>query len=115
MHIELTVADHVKNGFISLAAWPAGSEQEARDAIASVDALVDDDAEPDSDTCDFAFILDLHETADGMNCIDNGRRILPLQIAMRLAPEQVSAWLSARPEPEDLVGCRPPVLAGLPA
>tara|TARA_R110000737_G_scaffold293837_1_gene300403 strand:- start:287 stop:631 length:345 start_codon:yes stop_codon:yes gene_type:complete len=100
MLIELTVADHEANGFIGLAKWIAASESEARHAIDAIDALVDDDMEPDNKTCDFSFVLDLRDPRKPWDMIDTGKRALPLQIAMRLAPEQTSAWLATRPDPD---------------
>lgn len=96
--VVLTVGDHDKNGFIALARWPYPTEQEARAFIASVDAQVDDDSEPDLRTASYTFILDLCE---GNDTIDNGKRLLPTQVAMSLAPALVQQWLTERPEPDE--------------
>jgi len=108
MEIVLTVADHEQNGFIDLARWIKLAEPEARRLIASVDARVLAECEPDLATDPFTFTLDLR---DGLyNLIGGGERQLPMQEAMRLAPEQVSRWLTERPIPDDVAHIWPPVL-----
>lgn len=98
--VRLTVADHDRNGFVSLAEWGPLPEQDARRFIAAIDAMVSDDAEPDIKTAPFTFILDL--VAPNEDLIDTGKRHLPTQTAMSLAPEQVQHWLSARPDPDSV-------------
>lgn len=98
--VVLTVADHEQNGFVSLARWEFPNEAAARAFIAAEDAAIPDGAEPDhrDPNVAFCFILDL---ANGRyETVDNGRN-LPLQAAMRLAPEQVREWLDVRPNPDD--------------
>lgn len=112
MHIILTVADHDQNGFVALARSPRMSEAEARAFIAAQDALVGDDAEPDLQTCSFSFVLDLME--ENGDCIDNGKRSLPTQIAMMLAPNPVRQWLNERPYPDAVINRAVPLMA-LPA
>ena len=97
--VVLTVADHDQNGFVHLARWDGFSETAARQFIETIDDLVSDDSEPDNKTASFAFILDLW---DGQDCIDNGNRSLPTQVAMSLAPEQVQNWLLERPDPDSV-------------
>jgi hypothetical protein len=99
--VILTVADHDQNGFVSLAIWPGLSEADARRFISDADALVSDDNEPDIKTAAFTFILDLIDQRSGM--IDNGKRLLPTQVAMSLAPDQVQDWLNERPRPDDVI------------
>ncbi|MBZ9759431.1 hypothetical protein LB553_00830 [Mesorhizobium sp. CA8] len=111
-HVVLTVADFEQNGFVALAQWSGLSEEAARSFIAEQDAAVSDDAEPDSDTAPFAFILDLM-TPNG-DCVDNGKRMLPTQVAMSLAPEQVRLWLEERPDPDSAMYRRVPELGGRP-
>lgn len=97
--VVLTVADHEQNGFASLARWEFPNEVAARAFMAAEDAAIPEGAEPDHRDPDIAFnfILDL---ADGRyETVDNGR-CLPLQAAMRLAPEQVRDWLAERPDPD---------------
>jgi hypothetical protein len=101
--VILTVADHDKNGFVHLARWPNLAEADARNFIGAIDGEVTDDSEPDIKTASQTFILDLW---DGRDLIDNGKRLLPMQVAMSLAPDQVQDWLNERPEP-DSVMCRP--------
>lgn len=108
MHVVLTVADHEKNGFVALARWPEMSESEARAFIEAHDAMVDDESEPDIKTAAFTFILDLME-ANG-DCHDTGKRLLPTQVAMLIAPEQVSKWINERPDPDSVLGCFVPQL-----
>lgn len=110
--IVLTVADHEQNGFVALAAWRGMALSEAHEHIAGIDASIDDEMEPDIDTAPFTFILDLWE---GDDCIDSGARLLPTQIAMSLAPEQVRGWLDSRPEPDSLLFEPIPVRAQFPA
>jgi hypothetical protein len=96
--VVLTVADHEQNGFMSLARWQFPDEAAARAFIEAENAAIPDGAEPDHLDPDvsFNFLLDL---ADGRwDVVDNSRN-LPLQAAMRLAPEQVRAWLAERPDP----------------
>ena len=57
--VVLTVADHEQNGFVSLARWRFADQKEALEFIASEDAKVMPDAEPDIKTAPFSFILDL--------------------------------------------------------
>lgn len=96
--VRLTACDHEQNGFVHLAIWRHGSEAEARYMIEAAEALVDREAEPDNATATFAFILDL--VSDDGDCHDTGKRMLPTQVAQRLAPDQVAAWLRERPVPD---------------
>jgi hypothetical protein len=100
--VELTVGDHEQNGFVHLARWQFSDELTARAFIAAENAAIPDGAEPDHKTDAFTFILDLHEGVRCENMVDNSRN-LPMQSAMRLAPEQVQAWLDERPEPDSVV------------
>lgn len=113
MSVILTVADHEQNGFVALARWTGLSEEEARTFITSIDDIVDDEAEPDNETAAYAFILDLMDDANG-DCLDTGKRMLPTQIAMSLAPFQVRRWLAERPVPDCVRNQTVPVL-GRPA
>lgn len=97
--VELTVGDHEQNGFVHLARWQFQDEPTARSFIAAENAAIPDGAEPDHKTDAFTFILDLHEGARCDNMVDNSRN-LPMQSAMRLAPDQVRHWLDERPEPD---------------
>lgn len=114
-HIILTVADHVAppiGGFVALARWNATSYREALAAVRSCDEAVPPGAAGDPEVDDFTFILDVWPNE--LDCTDNGEVCLPLQDAMRLAPEAVQAWLSERPEPDSVLEFAPPVLPGLP-
>lgn len=104
--VVLTVADHEQNGFVALARWPTLTKTEARGFIEAIDRSITDDAEPDHKTDAFTFILDLCE---GYDTIDNGKRNLPLQTAMSLAPEQVQDWLIERPIPDSVICRRIPI------
>jgi hypothetical protein len=99
--VTLTVADHDQNGFLSLARWQFFDGASARAFIAAADAAIPDGAEPDNRDPDvaFNFLLDLYSGQHDLE--DNGRN-LPLQVAMRLAPDQVRAWLDKRPDPNAL-------------
>jgi hypothetical protein len=97
--VILTVADHDQNGFVALAKWPNLSEAEARAFIDAQDALVNDESEPDIKTAAFTFILDLMDD-ENRDLVDTGKRQLPMQIAMSLAPDQVRRWLDERPVPD---------------
>ncbi len=110
--LTLTAADHRQNGFVALARWKGLSETEARAHIAAVDAMVSDDSEPDIKNCDFSFILDLHDPR--YDQIDTGKRCLPSQIAMTLAPDRVQQWLADRPEPDSMLCTEIPVLDRFP-
>ena len=100
--VELTVGDHEQNGFIHLARWQFPDEAAARAFIAAENAAIPEDAEPDAKTDAFTFILDLHEGVRCENMVDNSKN-LPMQSAMRLAPEQVQQWLAERPDPDSAV------------
>lgn len=108
--IELTVGDHEQNGFVHLARWQFPDEATARAFIAAENAAIPEGAEPDNKTDAFTFILDLHEGVRCMDMVDNSRN-LPLQSAMRLAPDQVRWWLKKRPEPDSMIGYASPLLA----
>lgn len=97
--VVLTVADHDQNGFVALGLWPNLTEAAARNFIQRIDDRVSDEMEPDIRTAAFTFILDLWRETD---CIDNGKRCLPTQVAMSLAPAQVRAWLDERPDPDSV-------------
>jgi hypothetical protein len=99
--VELTVGDHEQNGFVHLARWQFPDEASARAFIDAENAAIPDGAEPDHMTEPFTFILDLHEGVRCDNMVDNSRN-LPMQSAMRLAPDQVRAWLDERPEPDSV-------------
>lgn len=101
-HVVLTVADRERNGFVSLARWPLMGEADARAFIDAADAQVSDESEPDILTASFTFILDLMDEANG-DMIDTGKRVLPTQVAMSLAPEQVRQWLEERPDPDSVM------------
>lgn len=98
--VILTVADHEKNGFISLARWEFPNERAARAFMAAEDAAIPEGAEPDHMDPDTAFNFLLDLASARYETVDNGRN-LPLQQAMRLAPEQVRVWLDERPNPDD--------------
>ena len=100
--IVLTAADHEQNGFVSLAKWSNLSEMQARAFIDVTDASISDDAEPDIKTAPFTFILDLMDDSN-WDCIDTGKRSLPMQVAMSLAPDEVRRWLDERPEPDCVI------------
>jgi len=110
MKIVLTAADHERNGFVALAQWKGLDEHGARAFIAGEDAGVTDESEPDLATVPFTFILDLMNEENG-DLVDTGKRILPTQAAMRLAPEQVRRWLEERPDPDSVMNRPVPVLA----
>lgn len=110
MKIRLTVADHDRNGFVTLAEWPLMPEQEARSLIAGVDATVSAEAEPDHKDAPFWFILDLIGVPDG-DLLDTSSKALPTQTAMAIAPEPVQAWLNERPEPDLVMYRRAPLLS----
>ncbi|MEO1658281.1 MAG: hypothetical protein AAFR65_11200 [Pseudomonadota bacterium] len=114
MYIELCAADHVQDGFVYLARWDRADEATCQSALDAVDELIDPEAEPDTQTEDYTFILDLYDSKDDL--VGNNKRNLPLQIAMRLAPDQVSQWLKERPDPDALAlaGYEPPCLSGQP-
>lgn len=106
--IVLTALDHDQNGAVTLAETSMIMRCAANDLIAKVDALVDDDSEPDDDAA-FSFVLDL-KLSNG-DVVDTGKRVLPAQIAMSLAPDAVSRWLAERPEPDTVVNRRPSSLS----
>lgn len=107
--VELTVGDHDQNGFVHLARWQFPDEAAARAFIATENAAIPAGAEPDHMTEPFTFILDLHEGVRCENMVDNSRN-LPMQSAMRLAPDQVQWWLNARPEPDSMIDLNSPLL-----
>lgn len=114
--VELTVGDHIQNGFCHIARWLFPDEAQARAFIQNENDLIDDGAEPDHMVEDYTFILDLHEgdiTLTGGELVDTSRN-LPLQSAMRLAPDLVREWLENRPDPngkEELAKNSSPLLS----
>jgi hypothetical protein len=109
MNIILTACDREKDGFVAVAKWIDITQAAARTVIDAIDSLVDDDAEPRLSSDAFAFILDLMDDKTG-DMIDTGKRLLPTQLAMSLAPDQVSAWLKERPDPDCVINQRVPIL-----
>lgn len=97
--VQLTVGDHEQNGFVGIARWQFPDERSARAFIEAENAAIPEGAEPDHKTDAFTFILDLHEGARCQDMVDNSRN-LPLQSAVRLAPDLVQRWLTERPEPD---------------
>jgi hypothetical protein len=99
-HLELTACDHEQNGYVGLALWMADTLDDAMAAVARVNAMCPEEAQPDPKTEPFSFILDVHTGENGL-CFDHidDSVSLPMQIAMRLAPDQVRAWLQTRPQP----------------
>lgn len=110
--IVLTVADHEKNGFIELAQWPGLDEAVALELIRTVDKTVTDDSEPDKENAPYWFILDLKN--GNHDLVETSQRLLPTQVAMKLAPEQVQVWLNERPNPNRLLGRAVPSLSLTP-
>ncbi len=108
--VRLTVADHDQDLFFHAAVFRCESEADARAKIAIVDGLVDDESEPELETCNFSFILDLIENDNFQDLIDTGKRCLPLQVARQLAPDAIDKWLTQRPDDCAAVIHRPPVL-----
>lgn len=108
MNIILTVADHEQNGFVALAQWSGLSEEEGNHIIAAVNAAIPDEAEPDAATEPYTFILDL---MDGAHTRIDESRLLPMQLAMRVAREQVTYWLEDRPVPDLVSNKVPPTLS----
>lgn len=112
--LRLTVADHEQEGFVHLARWARTDRASAMKTIDRVMDLIDADAEPDRVEAPFWFILDLVE-ADGFSQEYEGPKMLPTQIASRLAPEQVARWLRDRPDPDSYsLTNREPLLPGQP-
>ncbi|OEI83698.1 hypothetical protein GRI33_06150 [Brucella sp. BO3] len=110
MNIVLTACDREKDGFVAVAKWIDITQAAARLVIEAIDSLVDDDAEPRNASDAFAFILDLMDDKTG-DMIDTGKRLLPTQLAMSLAPDQVSAWLKERPDPDCVINQRVPIVS----
>lgn len=98
--IILTVADHEQDGFLALAHWPVTSMADGLAAIRAVDASISDEEAGDSKVDAFNFLLDLH--SDAHNCDDTSEKCLPLQLAMRIAPDAVQNWLNTRPNPNKM-------------
>ena len=66
--------------------------------------MIPEEAEPDPEVEPYTLILDVHDCdirKDGANLIDNSKS-LPLQVAMRLAPNIVETWLRDRPDPDEM-------------
>lgn len=110
MNIILTACDREKDGFVAVAKWIDFTQAAARLVIEAIDSLVDDEAEPRNSSDAFAFILDLMDDKSG-DMIDTGKRLLPTQLAMSLAPDQVSAWLKERPDPDSVINRRVPIIS----
>lgn len=110
MNIILTACDREKDGFVAVAKWIDITQAAARLIIDAIDSLVDDEAEPRSSSDPFAFILDLMDDKSG-DMIDTGKRLLPTQLAMSLAPDQVSAWFRERPDPDCVLNQRVPIIS----
>lgn len=99
-YLVLTVADHLKDGFVNLAHWKFDKLEDAREALSAVNGLLPDDNPADAHADDFNFILDLHEGELDNHTDDSD--LLTMQVAMKLAPDQVSEWLSDRPDPDSI-------------
>jgi hypothetical protein len=100
-HLELTACDNEQNGFVGLGIWMAETMDDAMAAVARVNALSPEGAQPDPKTEPFTFLLDVHTGESGLcfDCVDNSVS-LPLQVAMLIAREQVTSWMASRPEPD---------------
>ena len=99
-HVTLIVGDHEQKGFVTLAMFNLTTEAAARAFISAVDDGISDETEPDIKTAPFTFGLDLNQ---GNDILDTGKRCLPLQTAMRFAPDAVQAWLNERPDPNSVM------------
>jgi hypothetical protein len=102
--VELTVADHVQDGFVPLARWEVSSFADGERLLQIASRMTGDSPE-NPKTDDYNLILDLHdcEVESFPNLVDE--TFISLQVAMRLAPEAVKSWLSTRPKPDTAPDC----------
>lgn len=113
LYLELTVADHEANGFVGLARWRIADMAQGEQLLAELDRLTPSEAAGDPKTDPYTFIMDLRGADDDL--LQTSQLCLPLQIAMRLAPERVTWWMNTRPDPDSLAHLWPPTQNGLPS
>ncbi|WP_310620150.1 hypothetical protein [Flexibacterium corallicola] len=85
MYLELGVGDHEANGFVYLARWKIQSLEAGHKILSQIDEDIPAEAAGDSKTDPFTFFLDLRENE--WELVDTGKKMIPLQMAQRLAPE----------------------------
>lgn len=101
-YIALTFGDHKQNGVHQIAKWFVPSKSIGMDLAQRFNAEIPADAVPDVSIAEFTFILDVFDSNGDFEQPAN-TVCLPMQDAMRHAPEQVKWWLENRPDPNDWV------------
>lgn len=113
MHIQLTACDFEKTGFVDLAWWAVPSAQAGLRIMQSLVDALPVEAEPDPNDSAFLFLFDLY--AEPGDQIAQAGKLFPLQLAQRVAPDQVARWLAERPDPDPIAGRFPPAAARHPS
>ena len=97
MHvIRMTVADHLNNGFVTLAQTPTMSLEYAQRYLNNVAERIDKSALPDENS-DYWFLLDIFSIKAGEVDTHVSELKLTLQEACRIAYDDVQWWLNERP------------------
>ena len=100
--ISLTAVDFDQNGFVELARIHMDNLTDAEDTIRAVERATPNEASPSPEDDSFGFILDGFISVDDV--LVETEKVLPLQTAMRIAPDQVTNWLHQRPDPDSARG-----------
>lgn len=95
MYVVLTVCDHEKNGFISLAKWFFENDELAKKFINHIEELIKIEENKNEENC--SFIIEINGTTNDIRFTSIN---LNLKHALLIAPEQVRSWLAEKPDPE---------------
>ena len=110
MHvIQMTVADHLHNGFVTLAQTSTMSLEHAQHYFNNVTERIDKSALPDENS-DYWFLLDIFSIKAGEVDTHVSELILPLQEAFRIAYDDVQWWLNERPRPSEVLYRLPSII-----
>lgn len=112
MHvIRMTVADHLHDGFVTIAQTETIRLEQAQHYFNNVAERIDKSALPEKDS-DYWFLLDIFSLTAGEVETHVDELMLPLQEAYRIAPAGVQWWLNERPLPYDVFDL-PPIIIPL--
>ena len=106
----MTVADHLHDGFVTIAQTETMSLEQAQHYLHNVAERIDKFALPAKDS-DYWFLLDIFSLKAGQVDTHVEELMLPLQEAFRIAPVDVQWWLNERPRPYDILDRLPSIIS----